>query len=307
MKAAQIRKFGDPSVVQIVDVSTPEVKEGYVLVKVHAVSLNPFDTAMRIGSVPFELPATLGGDFAGVVEAVGPDVTNVAVGDKVYGQANILGGNSGAFAEYALTKADQIAKMPTTVSYVEAASLVLVGVSALQGLSEHINLRPGQKILIQGGSGGIGTVAIQIAKDAKAHVATTVNGSVIGTIHALGADEIIDYETQNFEEVLDHDFDAVFDTVGGDTFLRSLNMLKPGGVAVSMIAQPEETIAKEKGVQAMMQHTKVNAERLQALCALIDAGTVTPHVAQTFPFARITDAFTIRETTSITGKIVLEV
>lgn len=310
MKAAQISEYGDASVVKINEVDKPEAGEGKVLVEVKASSLNPFDSKLREGymkdSIPLKFPATLGGDIAGVVAEVGEGVTGFAAGDKVYGQAAVVAGNSGAFAEYAVTKASQIAKSPTNLDFEEAASLPLVGVSALQALTEHINLQSGQKILIHGGSGGIGSVATQIAKHLGAYVATTAPAEAADFVKNLGADEVIDYKAQDFITLV-RDYDAVFDTVGGEVFEKSLDVLKQGGVAVSMIASADEAAAKQRGVTAMTQGTKVTAERLEKLAKLVEDGVVTPQVSKVFPLDQIKEAFEFREGQSFTGKVVIKI
>ncbi len=310
MKAAQINEYGDPSVIHVNEVERPVVKPGQVGVTVHAASLNPFDTIVRSGRMqktfPLQFPATLGGDFAGIVAELGAEVTNVQVGDKVYGQSNVVSGSSGALAEYVVAAAGQVAELPKGLDFKQAAALPLVGVSALQALEQHIKLQPGQKIFIHGGAGGIGTVAIQIAKHLGAYVATTATGDNIGYVKQLGADEVIDYKTQDFAEVLKN-FDAVFDTVGGDEFNKSLAILKPGGVAVSMIAQADQAKAAELGVTAMTQGTKVTTEALGELRDLVDSGVVTPHVGQVFPLDEIRQAFTAREAGTVRGTIVVEI
>ena len=309
MKAAQIATYGDSSVIKVVDINRPAVSEGTVLVEVHASSLNPFDTVVREGHVKAmmpPLPVTLGGDIAGIVLEVGAGVTTISPGDNVYGQAAAIAGNSGAFAEYAVTKASQIATMPTNLDFKAAASLPLVGVSAWQALNEHINLQPGQKIFIHGGAGGIGTVAIQIAKSIGAYVITTATGDGLQLVEQLGADELIDYKQQDFTDAL-HDLDAVFDTVGGDDFSKSLAVLRQGGIAVSMIAQPDTDTATELGVTALMQQTTVTTEKLAALRDLVEGGRVTPQIGRVFALDDIQAAFTSREAGSINGKVVIEI
>ena len=309
MKAAQIATYGDSSVIKVVDINRPAVSEGTVLVEVHASSLNPFDTVVREGHVKAmmpPLPVTLGGDIAGIVLEVGAGVTTISPGDNVYGQAAAIAGNSGAFAEYAVTKASQIATMPTNLDFKAAASLPLVGVSAWQALNEHINLQPGQKIFIHGGAGGIGTVAIQIAKSIGAYVITTATGDGLQLVEQLGADELIDYKQQDFTDAL-HDLDAVFDTVGGDDFSKSLAVLRQGGIAVSMIAQPDTDTATVLGVTALMQQTTVTTEKLAALRDLVEGGRVTPQIGRVFALDDIQAAFTSRETESINGKVVIEI
>lgn len=309
MRAAQVSAYGDPSVVKVVDVDKPEVAEGQVLVKVHAASLNPFDTSVRAGYVAKALPEppfTLGGDIAGVVVEVGDGVSHVSIGDKIYGQAQVIAGNSGAFAEFAVTKASQVAKMPQNLDFQEAASLPLVGVSALQGIYEHINLQKDQKILIVGGSGGIGAVAVQVAKHVGAYVAATASGDGLALVEKLGADEVIDYKVEAFEDT-QKGYDAAFDTAGGENFDKTLRVLKQGGVTVSMIAPPNEALASELGVTAIQESTHVNTEVLDKLRELVEAKVVVPKVAQVFKLDEVVKAFEARENAHLNGKIVLAI
>lgn len=310
MKAAQIAEYGDPSVVTITEVDKPTAKKGQVVVEVHSSSLNPFDTAIRAGYmkeiIPLELPVTLGGDIAGVVAEVGEDVTNVVAGDKVYGQANVVAGNSGAFAEFAATVASQVAKMPESLDFTAAGALPLVGVSALQALTDHINLQSGQKIFIHGGAGGIGSIAIQIAKHLGAYVATTATGDGADYVKELGADEVIDYKTQKFAEIL-RDYDAVFDTVGGDDFNTAFTVLKKGGIAVTMIAQPDQAKADELGITVVQQGTKVTTDALNALTKLVEDGIVTVAIGKVFTLDEIKEAFVARESGAVKGKVALKI
>lgn len=310
MKAAQIHDYGHADAVQIVDINKPALSDDAVLVEVYASSLNPFDTVIREGymkdMIPLTFPVTLGGDIAGVVREVGGNVSSVSVGDKVYGQANAVAGNSGAFAEFAVTAASQLAAAPVKLSFNEIASLPLVGVSALQGLTEHIAISKGQKLFIHGGAGGIGSIAIQIAKRLGAYVATTATGEGIEYVKSLGADQVIDYKSEDFAAVLNN-FDAVFELAGGKEFDKTLKVLKKGGVAVSMIAQPNEDKTTELGVSAFSQSTHVNTERLEALTKLVNDGVITAHVDQVFSFSDIKAAFDARESGNVKGKIVLEI
>jgi len=310
MKAAQIKEYGDASAVNVVEVDNPTVGEGQVLVKVQSSSLNPFDSAIRAGymqqMIPLQLPVTLGGDIAGEVVEVSPDVDGISVGDRVFGQANVVAGNSGAFAEYTATAAGQVAKIPANLTMNEAASLPLVGISALQALTQHIDLRPGQKILITGGAGGIGRVAIQLAKHLGAYVTTTAAGEGISVARSLGADEVIDYKSQDFADLLS-DYDAVFDTVGGEGFAKTLTVLKKGGVAVTMAAQPDQSQAEELGITAIQQMTQVTTETLNQLRELVESTVIKPHVGMVFTLDEIQKAFTARETGTVSGKVVLEI
>lgn len=306
MKAAQINKFGHSDVIEIVDIEKPKPGSGQVLVKVYASSINPFDIKFSQGMMPnAKLPVTLGGDVAGVVTEIGEGVENFQVGNKVYGSANALSGASGAFAEYAAVPAGNLARMPKNLDFLQAAAAVLTGVSAVQAIMEHLNLQPGQKILIHGGAGGIGTIAIQLAKHIGAYVATTATGDGIEYVKKLGANEVIDYKTQNFEEILSG-CDAVFDTVGGETYKKSFKVLKKGGIIVSMLGK-DEKLAEEYRVTAIAQMTKVNTENLNTLTQFIEDNIITVHVDKVYDFDKIKEAFEEKEKGNVLGKIVIEV
>lgn len=310
MKAAQISDYGNLDIITINEVDQPSPDQAQVLVEVHSSSINPFDSLVLAGYVkdvmPLQLPATLGGDIAGIVTAIGDDVSGYSIGDKVYGQANAVAGNSGAFAEYAVTKFGQIAKMPNNLNFIQAGSLPLVGVSALQALTTHINLKSGQKIFIHGGSGGIGTIAIQIAKNIGAYVATTAAGDGLDLAKQLGADKIIDYKTQEYSELIS-DYDAVFDTVGGSDFIKSFSILKKGGIAVTMAGQVDQSLADKSGITAIAQNTHTNTEMLGKLTSLVESGVVTAQVGKVFPLDQIREAFTAKQSGSIKGKIVIQI
>ena len=309
MKAAQITAYGDSSVIAVNDAPKPVPGKGQVLVEVHAASLNPWDSKVREGAaqsfMPLDLPVTAGGDIAGEVVEVGQGVTGFKVGDKVYGDAGVKGG-SGAFAEFAAAPIDRLAKVPSTFDFQHAAAVVLTGVSAVQALTQHIGLKAGQKILIQGGSGGIGSIAVQIAKHLGAYVATTVPTEAVVFAKELGADEVIDYKTQKFEELI-QDYDAVFDTAGGEVFEKSLDVLRSGGVAVSMIATADEVHAKGRGVTAITQQTHTTTQLLDQLRDLIDARAVKVHIDKTFSLDDAAEAFRVRDAGGIKGKIVLAI
>jgi NADPH:quinone reductase-like Zn-dependent oxidoreductase len=244
MKAAQIKGYGSSDEVIEINKDAPAPNDpsaGKVLVKIKAAGINPVDWKIREGymqqMIPLQFPSSLGADFSGVIEKVGQGVSEFRQGDEVYGQASMLSGGSGAFAEMALANADTIAHKPKSLSHPEAAGLPLVGVSAWLALVETISLQKSQKILIHGGAGGIGSVAIQLAKHLGAYVATTVSTNDKQFAKEVGADEIIDYKTQTFEELIG-DYDAAFDTVGGETYSSSFKVLKRGGIIVSMLEQP---------------------------------------------------------------------
>jgi len=310
MKAAQLTHYGGKEAVKIADVSTPTTSDGKILVEVYAAGVNPVDWKIQLGYLkdymPLELPATLGGDFAGIVTEVGNGVTEFRKGDEVYGQASVLAGSSGSFAEFALTNSTTIAPKPKKINFVEAGSLPLAGTSAIQAMTEHIKLKKGQKILIHGGAGGIGSMAIQIAKHLGAHVATTVSPNDMGYVKELGADQIIDYKSQKFEDVV-KDYDAVFDTAGGDNANRSISVLKQGGTLVSMAGQVDEELAKIHGITAISQMSQVTTEHLHKLTELVDNGVVKIHVEKTFRLEEAVEALDYLENTPPKGKVVIRI
>lgn len=309
VKAARLYAYGEAEALRIEDVSLPEPKNGELLIRVNAAGVNPVDWKIRAGylkqSFPLQLPATLGGDFSGAVEAVDAGVTGLKPGDAVYGQAPVTNGGSGTFAEAVLAPAGTVAAKPRSVSYVEAGALPLVGVSALQALGEYLHISAGQKVLIHGGAGGIGSAAIQIAKHLGAYVATTASGDDIDYVKNLGADTVIDYKKQKFEEVV-RDFDAVFDTVGGDTYVRSFKVLKKGCRLLSMVEQPRQDLMKEFGVEAFWLFTQVTTERLTKLAELVDNGVLKVHVDEVFPLSRASGALLQLEKQPPKGKFVLK-
>ena len=311
MKAAQISQYGDTDVVQInKDVPKPAVSPGKLLIEVHAAGVNAIDWKIRAGYLqqmaPLSFPATLGGDFSGILIESGEGVSGFKRGDEVYGQAIILGGGSGAFAEFVSADAKMTAHKPKNINHVEAAALPLTGVSALQGLIEHIGLSKGKKILIHGGAGGIGTFAIQLAKHLGAYVAATAKADNIQYVKNLGADEAIDYEKQSFDNLV-HDYDAVFDTVGGETYTRSFKVLKKGGTIVSMLVQPRPELMQQYGVNAIGQYTQVNNERLSNLAKLVEQKIIKVHVDKMFPLEKAGEGLAYLQEGRARGKIVIKI
>lgn len=308
MKAAQIADYGTSEQIIIQETEKPTLKPGQILVKVMAAAINPFEISIRNGylkdKMPFPMPITMGGDFAGTVEETGEGVTGYTVGQKVFGQAVVANGGSGTLAEYAAANTGNSAPMPTTLDFPHAAALPLAGVSALQALEDHIHLTAGQKILIHGGAGGIGTYAIQIAKHFGAYVVTTASGDGVELVKKLGADDVIDYKKQKFEDIV-KDCDAVFDTVGGDVTNLSLAVLKKGGILVTMIGTPDEAKALEIGVTAIRQGTQTNTERLTRLAQLVDEGAVKPVIDTVFPLAESRQAYELLENGHPMGKVVV--
>lgn len=310
VKAARIHQYGGTDVVRIEEIELPGPKPDELTVRVHAAGVNPVDWKLRAGRMqkvmPLPLPFTLGGDFSGVVEEAGAAAAVFRAGDEVYGQGPVTRGGSGSFAERLLVKAGTAAAKPRRLGHLEAAALPLVGVSALQALTEHLRVSKGQKILIHGGAGGIGSMAIQLARHLGAHVATTVASDDAGFAKELGAEQIIDYRSQRFDEIL-RDLDGVLDTIGGETYARSFKVLKKGGRLVSMLEPPREDLMRDYGVEAIAQFTQVTAERLARLAELVDQGAVKVHVDRTFPLQQAGEALQSLEKTPPKGKIVLKI
>ena len=217
MKAVQINSYGGNDVLEVVDVEMPTPKEDQIFVEVNAASINTFSVKIRSGMykdhMPLSFPATLGGDYAGVIKSLGKGVTNFKVGDKIFGSANVLNGGSGSYAEVSVANSANSSNIPKSTDFLEAAALPVVGCSVVQAFEQHIKLEKGQKILIHGGAGGIGHLAIQLAKALGAYIATTVYTNDVEYAKGLGADEVIDYKKINFDKVL-KDYDVVFDMVG---------------------------------------------------------------------------------------------
>ncbi len=311
MKAIQINKYGGPEVLEVnSNAVEPVVNSGQVLVEVHASSINPFDNIVLAGymekMMPLKFPTTMGGDFSGVVIKVFANETEFNVGDQVYGQAIVFNGGSGSFAELLISNTKNMSLKPKNINFIDAASLPLVGSSAIQALEDIIKLSSGQKILIHGGAGGIGSIAIQIAKSLGAYVTVTISEKDKQFVKQLGADEIIDHKTQVFEEIL-KDYDAVFDTAGGETTDRSFKVLKTGGILASMKGQPNEELAKQYGVRGVAINTQTNSQHLQKLTQLVESGIVKPRVDKIFNLDQIEEAFIYKQTSHPQGKVVIKI
>jgi alcohol dehydrogenase len=312
MKSVQISEYGSSDVIKINEISPiPSPLTGKILAEVIAAGVNSVDWKIREGyfrdMMPLQFPSTLGMDFAGIIKQIGEDVpSDFSQGDEIYGQASIFSGGSGAFAELALANKDSIAHKPKTLNHFQAAALPLVGVSAWQALVEHIGLSDGQKILIHGGAGGIGSIGIQLAKNLGAYVATTVSPNDKQFTQELGADQVIDYKTQSFEEML-HDYDAVFDNVGGQTYVRSFKVLKKGGIIVSMLEQPNSELMNQYGIRAIFQFTQVNRERLTKLAQWVDQNNIKVNVDKIFSLDEASKALDYQKDVHPRGKVILTV
>ena len=307
MKAAQLTKYGGQEAVTIQETEKPSAGSGEVIVAVKAVSVNPFDWKLREGYykdfIQLKLPATLGGDVAGIVTEVGDGVSGIEVAQEVFGMANAAGGR-GSFAEFTPVAAKQLAPKPSSVDFATAAALPLAGLSAYQGIVEHIGAQNGQKILIHGGAGGIGALAIQIAKSCGAYVATTAKATDTEYLKGLGADQVIDYQSQDFSTLI-KDFDAVFDTVGGETNKKSYGVLKHGGILVSMVDDFDEELVKTTGVNYIQQYTVPSSQSLQKIAELVDGGKLKVNVDKIFTFSDTPAALEYLKTGHPRGKVVV--
>ncbi len=307
MKAAQIDEYGGRNVVKIREILKPGIKPDQILIEIKAAGVNPVDWKIREGYMKLgQLPATLGGDFSGTVIEVGKEVTDLKKGDDAYGTSLVLAGGSGSFSEFAAAKSGTASLKPKNLSHEEAASLPLVGVSAIQGLLENIKISKGQKILIHGGAGGIGSVSIQLAKHLGAYVATTVSTNDVEFAKKLGADKVIDYKKQDFTKSI-KDYEAVFDTVGGETYKKSFQVMKKGGIIVSMLEQPDQELMKQFGVMAIGEFTQINSQKLSKLREFAEKHVIKANVDKTFPLGQADEALESLKNNHPRGKIVITV
>lgn len=331
MKTYLIEKYGDQSAVRAAEMPDPQVGADDVLVRIHAASVNPLDLKLRDGAfkaiLPYRLPLILGNDFAGEVVQAGPAVTRFRVGDEVYARPGK--DRIGTFAELIAVHQDDVALKPAGLTMEEAASLPLVALASWQALVGRAQVRPGQKVLIHGGAGGFGTIAVQLAKELGAYVATTASTAKVDLVKGLGADVVVDYTKQDFETVLDG-YDVVLDTLGGETLAKSLQVLRPGGQVIGIAGPPDAAFARELGanvflrlamsalsfptrLRAKRRHVtysflfmKANGDQLRDLTMLVDAGKIRPVVDRVFPFDQTREAMEyVEKGRAKAGKVVV--
>jgi NADPH:quinone reductase-like Zn-dependent oxidoreductase len=306
-RLVRFHRFGGSDVLTMEDLEISQPDAGQVLVAVHAASVNPVDFKIRSGKYPAvkgdRLPYTPGRDVSGIVEKCGAQATRFKVGDEVFGMVDVRGGG---YAERAVVDQKAIAAKPAGLDHVHAAAVPLAAQTAWQGLFRHGRLKKGQSVLIHGGSGGVGHFAIQFAKAIGAHVSTTVSTDNLKFAEALGADIVIDYRTQRFEEFVS-DLDMVFDLIDGETRERSWNLIKKGGVLVSTLTEPSPQTAEKFGLRATRYTVEANGEELAEIAALVEAGKVKPYVKKTFPLNAAAEALSFVEQGHSAGKIVLVV
>ena len=304
MKVMAIRQYGGPEVLQPLDLPTPQPQGDEVRLKTHALSINPVDYKWRKKG-PFEnFPVVLGWDVSGVVDALGPNVSEFSVGDEVFGMVRFPR-EGRAYAEYVTAPVTDVALKPRSLGHLEAAAMTLAALTAHQAF-EKMNLQAGQRVLIHAAAGGVGHFAVQLAKARGATVIGTASSKNRDFVLALGADEFVDYHAQPFEKQV-AGVDAVLSTVEGDTLPRSFEVLKQGGWLVSIAGQPPGELVQARGVHA--EHILVHPSKadLETLSALYEAGQLKPHVSQTFALEGVADAHRAQESGRTVGKIVLEV
>jgi NADPH:quinone reductase-like Zn-dependent oxidoreductase len=331
MKALILKRYGGPDQVALADILRPTIKPDEILVQVHAAGLNPIDYMIPKGSfkaiLRFQLPATMGSDLAGVVVEVGSRVTRFKPGDAVFASIFDLGG--GALAEYAAVPESAAALKPANLDFVQAASIPMVGLTSWQALKERMQLKPGQKVFIPAGSGGIGTFAIQLAKHLGAKVGTTTSTGNVELVRSLGADEVIDYKKQEFEQVL-QDYDAVLGTTRGDALEKSLQVLKPAGSVVSLIGPPDAAFARARGMNVFMTFifgllsrkiirlarkrdaeysfffVRPDGRQLAQIGELLEASRIRPVIDRIFPFEQAKEGLAYLEKGRAKGKVVVQ-
>ncbi|WP_128801096.1 MULTISPECIES: NADP-dependent oxidoreductase [unclassified Streptomyces] len=307
MRAISQDDLGGPEVLKVVELPRPEPRTNEVLVRVRAAGVNPTDWKHRAtGGFLGRPPYVLGWDVSGVVEAVGIGVAHFKPGDEVYGMLSYPFGH-GSHAEYVAAPARWFAHKPASLDHTQAGALPLVSLTAWQALVENADLQPGQRVLIHAAAGGVGHVAVQIAKARGAHVIGTASAGKHEFLRGIGADETVDYRETDFAEAV-KDVDVVLDTIGGDTGMRSLRVLRPGGIVVSIIPMgsndfPEE--AERLGVRALRMLVDASRSGLEAITELVEAGKLRPEIAGTFPLAEAAEAHRQGETDRTAGKLVL--
>ena len=281
MKAARVLRFGPPNVITHEDMPQPQPAAGQLLVRVKAAGVGHWDAIIREGKVRLQpLPLILGSELAGTVAAIGAAVSGFNLGDEVYGATNEQ--FSGAYAEYALASARRIAPKPKTLSFIEAASAPIVTVTAWQMLSEYADVTAGQTLLIHGAAGNVGAYAVQLARQAGVHVVATAASEDLDYVRGLGAETVVDYKKERFEQSVTG-VDVVLDTVGGDAQQRSLGVLKPGGILVSVVSPVPEAAQTRYSVRAAYFYVDVTTARLKTITELFDSAKLVTDVGTVLP------------------------
>lgn len=332
MKAFILKQYGKTCRVHLAEMPEPELQDDEVLVRIHAAGVNMLDAKIKSGEfkriLPYRLPLILGHDVAGVVIKTGSRVSRFKPGDEVYSRPDDF--RIGAYAERIAIREASLAIKPKALSMEEAASIPLVGLTAWQALIEKADLKKGQKVFIQAGSGGVGTFAIQLARHVGAFVATTTSAANVDWVKGLGADLVIDYKTDDFEKIL-KDYDVVLNSQDGETLVKSLAVLKPGGKLISISGPPDPAFGEQikapwlvklilrllsAGIRKKARHhnvsfsflfMKANGKQLGEITTLIDSGAIRPVVDRVFPFEKTQEAIAYVETGRAKGKVVVSI
>jgi len=304
MKAIRIHRYGGPGVLRLEDVLRPTPRSDELLIRVHAASVNPIDRKIRQGIVTESLPFIPGWDLSGVVEATGSNVTRFKKGDEIYAALNVL--RDGAYAEYAIAKEAEVALKPRTLTPVHAAAVPFAGLTAWQALFDQAEVARGQKVLIHGAAGGVGSFAVQFAKAKGAEVLATASGRNQAFLRNLRVEVPIDYETTRFEDVA-REVDVVLDTIGGEVQKRSWQAVRKGGVLVSIVQPPSREEAAKAGVRGRLLVHRRSSTQLVEIAKLVDAGQVKAFVETVLPLSDAQHAHEMIQTGHGRGKIVLRV
>jgi NADPH:quinone reductase-like Zn-dependent oxidoreductase len=332
MKAFILKSYGGLDNIELADIPKPALKPDEILVQVHAAGLNPVDNMISKGAfkplMPIQLPHVVGSDLAGVVVETGSRVTRFKPGDEVF--ASIFDLPNGSLAEFAAVPEHAAAHKPTNLDFVQAASIPMVGLTSWQAMQERMQLKPGQKVFIPAGSGGIGTFAIQLAKHLGAIVGTTTSGANVELVRSLGADEVVDYKKHDAEQVL-QDYDAILGTLRGDALEKSLAILKPGSKVVSLIGPPDAAFARARGMNFLMKtifsllsakiirrarkrdasyaflFVRPDGSQLVRIGELLASGKIRPVIDKVFPFAQAKDGLAYLEQGRAKGKLVVQI
>jgi|HubBroStandDraft_6_1064221.scaffolds.fasta_scaffold00013_130 NADPH:quinone reductase-like Zn-dependent oxidoreductase len=305
MRAVRFHEYGPPSTLVVEAVDRPQPQAGEVLARVHFAGVNPIDWKLRSGNMqrymPIPLPATPGLDFSGTVDTLGDGVTGFAAGDRAFGRG------ASTYAEFAVAPIATIAKIPDGVSFEQAATLHVGGVTAWLALFDSAHLEAGQRVLVQGGAGGVGSLAVQLAHWKGASVIATASTANVDYVRSIGADEVIDYTTANVEDAV-HDVDVVIDTVGGEVAARSLSLLKPGGILVTVAGMADAEAAAARGVRAEgVARSTETRPILEELAKLVASGDLKPEIQHVFRLDEAAAAQAASETGHGRGRILLEV
>ncbi len=310
MKAIVIDEYGGREKLKETEMPIPEPGDDDVLIEIHAASINPVDWKVREGylkeMLPHEFPLVLGYDAAGVVIKTGANVSKFKEGDEVYTRPDIM--RNGTYAEYVAVAEDLVALKPENLSFEEAASIPLVGETSWQALVEFAGIKKGDKVFVPAGAGGVGSFAIQLAKSFGATAASTASGKNIDLLKDLGADEAINYKEDDFETRLSG-YDIVFDTLGGDNLRKSYEIMKEGGTVISIVEEPDEAFASEKGIKTGFLFLEPSGEQLGELTKRIESGEIRPLTGETFPLSEegLKAAHELSETHHARGKIIIKV